>query len=279
MRRIMPTTPNLALRPTVYALAVFGSAACAPFPQRIKDAPLLDNGQRIPTMDDLPLARGLAAERAVAKSTMDSLYASAAANCEPAICSAVARGEVLLGMSESQVYAATHTTAQSWTARRSGVTTVLVPASLVAAPRDMVSEIAMVQFEGPRVVVIGYRESQGVRVVAAAADAASRGRNAAAATALVKEGDDLVAANDLVGALNRYDRASVLAPADAELQYKTARILDLQLRPAEALMRYQRFLHGLDLERIGAQGSANAKLADAIATARQRIVVLEKQVR
>ncbi len=99
-------------------------------------------------------------------------------------------------------------------------------------------------------------------------------RNAAQ---LIREGDDLVMANDLDGALNRYDRASVLDPQAVEVQYKAARLLDLQMRPKEALMRYKRFLHGLDLEKIQAQGDANAKLAEAIALAQQRIVVLEKQ--
>jgi hypothetical protein len=97
------------------------------------------------------------------------------------------------------------------------------------------------------------------------------------AAQLIREGDDLVMANDLDGALNRYDRASVLDPEAREVQYKAARLLDLQMRPKEALMRYKRFLHGLDLERIQAQGDANAKMAEAIALAQQRIVVLEKQ--
>ncbi len=95
---------------------------------------------------------------------------------------------------------------------------------------------------------------------------------------LKKEGDDLVLANDLQGALNRYDRASVLKPNDPDLLYKSARILDLQLRPAEALMRYQKFLLELDLQRIKAEGDANAKMAEAIALAQQRIVVLQRDV-
>ena len=106
-----------------------------------------------------------------------------------------------------------------------------------------------------------------------------RGRRRARRNAalLIKEGDDLVLANDLDGALNRYDRASVLDPQAVEVQYKAARLLDLQMRPKEALMRYKRFLHGLELEKISAQGDSNAKLAEAIALAQQRIVVLEKQ--
>ncbi len=94
---------------------------------------------------------------------------------------------------------------------------------------------------------------------------------------LLTEGTDLLAANDLDGALNRFDRASVLRPDDRELQFRIARLLDLQLRPKEALMRYQRFLAGLEMDKIRVQGDASAKMAEAIALAQQRIVVLEKQ--
>lgn len=97
------------------------------------------------------------------------------------------------------------------------------------------------------------------------------------ASQLIREGDDLVMANDMDGALNRYDRASVLDPQAVEVQYKAARLLDLQMRPKEALMRYKRFLHQLELEKIEKQGDAHAKLAEAIALAQQRILVLEKQ--
>ena len=95
---------------------------------------------------------------------------------------------------------------------------------------------------------------------------------------LLREGTDLLAANDLDGALNRFDRASVLRPDDKDVQFRIARLLDLQMRPKEALMRYQRFLNGLDIDKIRAQGEASAKMAEAIALAQQRIVVLEKQV-
>ena len=95
---------------------------------------------------------------------------------------------------------------------------------------------------------------------------------------LLKEGNDLLAANDLDGALNRFDRAAVLRPDDKEVEFRIARLLDLQLRPKEAMMRYQRFLNGLEIDKIKAQGEASAKMAEAIALAQQRIVVLEKQV-
>jgi hypothetical protein len=44
-------------------------------------------------------------------------------------------------------------------------------------------------------------------------------------------------------------------------------------------MRYQRFLNQLEIQRIDAVGNANAKLAEAIARAHARIIVLEKQAR
>lgn len=113
---------------------------------------------------------------------------------------------------------------------------------------------------------------------AAAANEASGAQNRRLADQLLQEGNDLLAANDLEGALNRFDRASVLRPDDREVEYRIARLLDLQLRPKEALMRYQRFLNGLEIDKIKAQGDASAKMAEAIALAQQRIVVLEKQV-
>ena len=102
-------------------------------------------------------------------------------------------------------------------------------------------------------------------------------QNRRLADQLLTEGNDLLAANDLDGALNRFDRASVLRPDDKEVEYRVARLLDLQMRPKEALMRYQRFLTGLEIDKIKAQGDASAKMAEAIALAQQRIVVLEKQ--
>jgi len=163
--------------------------------------------------------------------------------------------------------------------RRAGSDAVLVPARVSMSPKDKVGEMVMVQMEAGRAAVLSRRGPQGILVASKPQDASAQAQGKAAADALIREGDDLVTANDMAGALNRYDRASVLDPDNAEVQYKAARLLDLQLRPQEALMRYQRFLLSLDLERIKAQGDANAKMAEAIAMAQQRIVVLEKQVR
>lgn len=143
-------------------------------------------------------------------------------------------------------------------------------------PRDQIGEVALVQLRNGRVSSYSYNEAQGIRVVQSPADATTSGRADALAEMLIREGDDLAARGDLDGALNRYDRASVLRPDDPELDYRIATVLDKQLRPVEALIRYRLFLHRLELEKIEAQGDAYAKLADAIARARERIIVLEK---
>src|SRR5919107_1638043 len=143
--------------------------------------------------------------------------------------------------------------------------------------RDSVGPVALVQLSGGGVSSLTYREPQGLRTVSSVADVADAGR--ARADALVREGDALAAAGDFTAALERYDRASVVSRADAELQYKMATSLDKLLRPIEASLRYRLFLHQLELQKIEAVGNANAKLAEAIAHARERIVVLDKRSR
>jgi hypothetical protein len=171
IRRLMPTR---YVAPTIAAALASATSACAPYPQRIHEQPVLETGAKLPA----PPAGG--------------------------------------------------------------------PGAVAAATASSVSESPDAQ-------------------------------NRRLADQLVKEGNDLLAANDLDGALNRFDRASIVRPDDKELQYRVARLLDLQLRPKEALMRYQRFLNGLEIDKIKAQGEASARMAEAIALAQQRIVVLEKQ--
>ena len=273
------------LKPTVFlarqhaAFFAILVGACAPYPQRVNEAPVLVNGDRVPTADGATAAGAVAAERGAQRSTADSIHALAVSGCAPAICSAVARGEIALGMNEAQVYAATRSTPEAWVVRHSGADAVMVPATRSAAPSDRSGELVMVQLASGRSAVVSRRGPQGITVVSRPQEMGAAAQSKAAADALMREGDELVAANDLDGALNRYDRASVLDPEAADPQYKAARLLDLQLRPQEALMRYQRFLLSLEIERIQVQGDANAKLAEAIALAQQRIVVLEKQVR
>jgi hypothetical protein len=180
-------------------------------------------------------------------------------------------------MTETQVMAATRTTDEAWTARRSAGSTVLVPRLADDPPRDMIAGLAIVQLRNGQVASFTYREPHGLRVVDSPVDATGDARTAAAADALIRDADALVAGGDLDAALDRYDRASILQPRDAMLEFRIATILDKQLRPVEALMRYQRFLHQMELEKIQAVGEANAKLSDAIVHARERIIVLERR--
>ncbi|MGQ0562021.1 MAG: hypothetical protein ACT443_09125 [Gemmatimonadota bacterium] len=257
--------------------AVFLLAACAP--KRIHEEPVLRNGDRVQPADEVVAAtRAQSARdnRELVKAR-DEAAARALADCTPAICQAIARGEVALGMTEPQVLAATHTTDGAWSIRDAGEAAVMVPASLEQAPRDVAGELAMLQFANGRVASYSYREAQGVRVVAQAQDATTTGRANALADMLLREGDDLVARGDFNGALNRYDRAQVLRAADPQIDYRIATVLDKQLRPIEAQIRFRLFLHKLELEKIAAVGAANAQLAAAIAHAKERIIVLEKR--
>lgn len=268
------------MKPTVYfAAGALALSACAPYPQRVNESPIMVNGDRVTAADASTAAPAIAQDREAMKASMDSVSALATAGASTDIRTAIARGEVTIGMNVDQVFAATRTTPSAWVVRSAGGDAVMVPRSLSAVPKDRLGELVMVQIDGRRAAVLSRRGPQGIMVASRPQDATAAAQGKAAAEALIREGDDLVAANDMAGALNRYDRASVLDPDAAEVQYKAARLLDLQLRPQEALMRYQRFLLSMDLERIRAQGDANAKMAEAIALAQQRIVVLEKQVR
>lgn len=269
-----------ALAPTVF-VGVVGAlltAACNG-PRVVHERPVLVTGQRVPTADGARLGIEAAADQRAARAAADSVTAVAAAACRGAACAAVARGEVTLDMSEAEVMAATRTAPNAWTVRRAGGAATMTPASLAAAPTDAVGEVAIVQFDGGRARAVGYREPQGLRLVERAEDASPDGRARATAQALIREGDAFNAAGDRTAALDRYDRALAFLPNDPLLQYRVATLLDLQLRPVEALIRYQRFLQTLELQRIEAVGNANAKLAEAIARAQQRIIVLERQGR
>lgn len=262
--------------PLLLALVTF-AVACAP--RRVNETPIIEQGDRV-SPADATVAATRAEEEARRAETMtrrDQLAADALADCTPTICAAIGRGDVVLGMNEDQVLAATRTTEAAWAVRRSGPAAVLVANWGLDSPRDAYGQLAMVQLRDGRVSSYSYREPQGVRLVDSPADETTAGRGRALAEMLIREGDDLVARGDLDGALDRYDRADVLSRGDPELDYRIASVLDKQLRPIEALMRYQLFLHRLEIERIGAIGDAHGKLADAIARARERIIILERQ--
>lgn len=267
--------PQLA--PTLFISAI---AACAN-PKRVHEEPItvMRNGDKIESpvrAVDAATTQALDA-RIQGRERRDSVAAAALSQCAPAICAALGRGEVALGMTEAQVLAATRTTELAWTTRRARDVTVLAPRDDEAGPRDAVGAVALVQLAGGAVSSLTYREPQGLRTVSRPADVTEANR--ARADALVREGDALAAAGDFTSALERYDRASVVSRADAELQYKMATSLDKLLRPIEASLRHRLFLHQLELEKIDAVGNANAKLAEAIARAQERIVVLDRRAR
>ncbi len=251
------------------------AAACAP--KRIHQGPILENDDRVPEVQVTGVAADAASRQAHQQMSRDSIAAEAMATCAGDICAAVTRGELALGMNETQVLAATRSTYDAWTVRRSGGATIFVPRSLQYAPTDAVGQVVMVQVDNGRVQSYSYGEAQGVRVVSTPADATTQGRALAMADMLLREGDDYVARGEFDMALNRYDRAQVLNPSDPAIAYRVATTLDKQLRPIEAQIQYKRFLHQLELEKIEAYGDAYAKLADAIAHARERLIVLERR--
>ena len=274
----MSTSRIPQLAPTLFITAL---AACTANPKRVHEEPItiMRNGQRVePPVRAVDAATAQSLDATLqGRDRRDSIAAVALAQCAPAVCAALGRGEVVLGMTEAQVLAATRTTEFAWTARRSGGVTVLAPRDAEAGPRDAVGPLALVQLASGNVSSLTYREPQGLRTVSTQADVADAGR--VRAEALVREGDALAAAGDFTAALERYDRASVVSRADAELQYKMATSLDKLLRPIEASLRYRLFLHQLELEKIAAVGDANAKLGAAIAHAQERIVVLDRRAR
>ena len=264
------------MKNTVAILALAATAAaCAP--QRVQQEPILTNDDRVPEVVVTGAAAQVADQQAWQQLSRDSIAAEALATCAGAVCDAVARGELALGMNETQVLAATRTTADAWTIRRAGTATVLVPRSLRYTPEDAAGQVAMVQVANGRVNSYSYTEPHGVRVVSTSEDATTAGRAAAMADAMLREGDDYVARGEFDRALDRYDRAQVLKPNDPLISYRVATTLDKQLRPVEALIQYQRFLHQMELEKIEAYGDAYAKQAEAIAHAKERIVVLERR--
>ena len=267
----------MTARTAVLLALVVMAGAC--YPKRVNEPPILDNGDRVGTSAEaVERTRAESArERAETAERRDELAARALADCAPDVCEAIARGEVAVGMSEAQVLAATRTTESAWRVRDAGESSVMVPASLDVAPHDAVGEVALVQLRAGRVANYSYREAQGLRVVSSAAEATTDGRARALADALVREGDDYAARGDLGAALDRYDRAHVLGGDDPMVTYRIATTLDKQLRPIEAILRYQLFIHQLEIEKINARGEAAARIAEAIARAHERIIVLENR--
>lgn len=241
--------------------------------------PIMQDGQMIDARAEQVVAQARyegEAERQRIEAERAAIAAAALSGCAPAVCEAVTRGELSLDMTEAQVMAATRTTPDAWEVRTSGGAVVMTPRH-GAQPADAQAQVAFVNLYGGAVRSYTYREPHGFRTVATPADATAAGRAAAAAEAMLREGDEYAARGDLERALDRYDRADILRPNHAETTLRIASTLDKQLRPLEAVMRYQLFIHRMELERIHARGEAAARMAEAIALAQQRIIVLDRR--
>jgi hypothetical protein len=263
---------------SVALLLAVSAAACGPRIRPIQ--PIMDNGQVIPTQADDAVARARVQgemERERLAEQRGQTAATALATCAGAVCDALTRGEVALGMNEAQVLAATRTTYDAWEIRGDAGAAVMTPRALDGGPRDGVGEVVSVAIRNGRVSGYTYREPQGFRTVTTAADATAAGRAAAQADALLRQGDEYTLAGDLARALDRYDRADILRPGHPETTLRIATTLDKSLRPIEAILRYQMFIHQMELERIRARGEAAARIAEAITRAQERIIVLERR--
>jgi hypothetical protein len=263
----------------IAALAALATAtACGPHIRPLEQT--IDNGEVLRPEGDAVVERARAEGELQRERLADQRAASvgtALASCTPEICEKIARGEVALGMTEAEVLAATRTTPQAWDTR--GTDGVMMMTSRLDgdAPKDAVGRIAFISFRGGEVSSYTYREPQGFRTVSTPFDATFAGRAAARADALLEEGDNFAAAGSLDLALQRYDLADVLRPSHPETTLRIATTLDKSLRPIEAIMRYQLFIHQLEIEKINARGDAAAKIAEAIARAHERIIVLERR--
>jgi hypothetical protein len=204
----------------------------------------------------------------------------ATATCTPAICAAIGRHEMALGMSQAQVMAATQTVPGAWDIRGTATNGTMISSTTGKTMiKDAVGEVTMVALRDGKTVSYTYREPAGLRSVSSPEDATTEGRRKALATSLLNQGDELMSTGRVDDALNRYDQADAISPNDPATTLRIARIIDKQNRPIEALMRYQKFLHEMDIDRINATGKANAELAGAITMAQHRIVTLQEIIK
>jgi tetratricopeptide (TPR) repeat protein len=225
-------------------------------------------------------ARQADAVRAEIAQQANAANSEATATCTPAICAAIGRHEMALGMSQAQVLAATQTISGAWDIRGTQTNgTMMKSATNNMMIKDAVGEVMMVTIRDGKTVAYTYREPSGLRSVTSPEDATTEGRRKALALNLLNTGDELMASGQKEKALERYDQADVINPNDPATTLRIARIIDQQNRPLEALMRYQKFLHEMDIERINAKGKANAELAGAITMAQHRIVTLQEIIK
>lgn len=276
----MENRESRPIRRAAALLAVAGltTAVAACSSKQVHEEPVVEQGDRVevPEGDPTASADDSAGPERLAE-RREAVRAAALAECEGEACDAIVEGKLRPGLTENGVLAATRTTGDAWRIRRTGSSVVMTPRSLTHPPEDAVAELAMVQIADGRVARYAYREAQGIRLVDEASDATAEGRAGALADMLVREGDELAAAGEFDAALNRYDRADVLDPDRPIVSYKIATALDKQLRPVQALIQYRLFLHRLELEKLRARGEIAANIAEAVARARERIVVLERR--
>jgi tetratricopeptide (TPR) repeat protein len=269
------------MRPIAFTAACAALAAAACAPRMLQPRAVQPNGAIVPGTQAADVARARAegaSERARLADEQDAVSTRAMAGCAPSVCDAIARGELALGMTRDQVLAATRTSAAAWE-ERGGAIGTLTARDETRGPHDAVGSVAFVTMENGHVRGYAYREPQGVRLVSSPGDATAEGAARARAQALLREGDELALAGSFDRALDRYDRADVISPNDPATSLRIARALDKQLRPYEASIRYQLFLHQLEIERIHAVGDAYAQYGAAVAEARSRILVLERERR
>ena len=91
-------------------------------PRRIRERPIMTNGERTPSQDRIiagAAANGYS-DNSMLTQSRDSIYAKAVATCRGTICASVVKGEISLGMTPSQAMAATRTAPAAWTVREIG---------------------------------------------------------------------------------------------------------------------------------------------------------------
>lgn len=261
----------------VGALAVLASA-CGPHIRPLERT--MENGEVLHPRSDEVVEQARVQgemERERIASDRAASVAAALASCTPEICDAISRGELAVGMTEAEVLAATRTSQAAWDTRGAQGMLTMTARDGAQPVSDALSRIAYVNFRNGQVTSYTYREATGFRTVSSPEQATYAGRTAARAQALLEQGDEYAAAGRLDLALASYDQADILRPDDPQTTLRIATTLDKSLRPYEASMRYQLFIHQMELEKIRARGEVAANIAEAIARAHERIIVLEQR--
>lgn len=264
-----------ALALTIGAVALGACRSSTPQP-RISDVTITQpNLARTGSSQDTDAARaGRRADsiRTAMAQQSGTAASTAMSTCTPAICAAIGRNELAIGMNRDAVFTVTASSPDGWTVRGTESAGTMVPVRRDL--KDKVAEVAMVTFRDGRLVSYTYREPSGLRTVASPDDATPDARRRSIAQSLLEQGDAAVAAGNADMGLARYDQADVVEPNNPGTTLRIAKLLDQQMRPLEALMRYQKFLHEMEIDRINARGRANAELAGAVVAAQARVVHL-----